>query len=157
MANLSGVTELFRHAAQPTAGGELALYMNRESFVLGDFTQSTWEWSGDIFHQNEVEQSGYNFKYANVDNLLQQFNQCEATAKHLVEIDLPLPAYEQILKASHSFNLLDARQAISVTERQAYILRLRRLSQLVATAYYESRQALGFPNLRTAATPDIPA
>lgn len=112
---------------------------------------------GDIFHQNEVEQSGYNFKYANVDNLLQQFNQCEATAKHLVEIDLPLPAYEQILKASHSFNLLDARQAISVTERQAYILRLRRLSQLVATAYYESRQALGFPNLRTAATPDIPA
>lgn len=100
---------------------------------------------GDVFHQNEVEMSAYNFEHANVDILFRNFNDCEQQCQFLIEKGLALPAYEQVLKASHYFNLLDARHAISVTERQRYILRVRTLSRLVAEAYYESRKALGFP------------
>ncbi|MDO9318217.1 MAG: glycine--tRNA ligase subunit alpha [Gammaproteobacteria bacterium] len=100
---------------------------------------------GDVFHQNEVEMSAYNFEHANVDILFRNFNDCEQQCQLLIEKGLALPAYEQVLKASHYFNLLDARHAISVTERQRYILRVRTLSRLVAEAYYESRKALGFP------------
>jgi glycyl-tRNA synthetase alpha chain len=103
---------------------------------------------GDVFHQNEVEQSTYNFEHANVGELLHWFDVCEGEAKKLVEAGLPLPAYEQVMKASHTFNLLDARRAISVTERQRYILRVRTLSREVAQAYYAQREKLGFPGLR---------
>jgi len=101
----------------------------------------------DVYHQNEVEQSTYNFEYADVGGLLQNFDRCEAEAMKLVELGLPLPAYEQVCKASHAFNLLDARRAISVTERQRYILRVRTLSRAVAQAYYAQREKLGFPGL----------
>ena len=99
----------------------------------------------DIFHQNEVEQSTYNFEHADVDALFVQFDQCEKDSQKLIEANLPLPAYEQVIKASHAFNLLDARHAISVTERQRYILRVRALSKGVAQAYYQKREELGFP------------
>ncbi|HTM70742.1 MAG TPA: glycine--tRNA ligase subunit alpha [Luteimonas sp.] len=105
----------------------------------------------DVYHQNEVEQSAYNFEHADVAELFHRFDACEAEALRLVEIGLPLPAYEQVMKASHSFNLLDARRAISVTERQRYILRVRKLSQAVAEAYFAQREKLGFPGLRGAA------
>ena len=101
----------------------------------------------EVFHQNEVEQSHYNFEHANVDALFGWFDTCEDEARKLVELDLPLPAYEQVLKASHTFNLLDARRAISVTERQRYILRVRDLSRRVAECYYARRESLGFPGL----------
>jgi glycyl-tRNA synthetase alpha chain len=102
---------------------------------------------GDVFHQNEVEMSAYNFDHANVDFLLQCFNTYEQECQKLIELNLPLPAYEMVLKASHTFNLLDARHAISVTERQRYILRVRTLSRAVAEAYYARRESLGFPML----------
>jgi glycyl-tRNA synthetase alpha chain len=109
---------------------------------------------GDVFHQNEVEQSTYNFEHSNTDLLFQAFANHESEAKRLIELELTLPAYEQIMKASHSFNLLDARGAISVTERAAYIGRVRNLSRLVAQAYYDSREKLGFPMLPNAAKVD---
>ena len=102
----------------------------------------------DVYHQNEVEQSKYNFELANVEWLLGLFGQCESESKRLVEAGLVLPAYEMVLKCSHTFNLLDARGAISVTERAAYIARVRALARLVAQAYYASREALGFPMLK---------
>jgi glycyl-tRNA synthetase alpha chain len=102
---------------------------------------------GDVFHQNEVEQSAYNFEHANTDTLFQQFDSFETESQRLIEVNLPLPAYEQMLRASHTFNLLDARHAISVTERQRYILRIRTLSRAVAEAYYAAREKLGFPML----------
>ncbi|MGM0412836.1 MAG: glycine--tRNA ligase subunit alpha [Pseudomonadota bacterium] len=100
---------------------------------------------GDVYHQNEVEQSHYNFEEANVERLFEAFDTCESESQRLVEVGLPLPAYEQTLRASHTFNLLDARQAISVTERQRYILRVRGLSRAVAEAFYNAREAAGFP------------
>ncbi|HMW48656.1 MAG TPA: glycine--tRNA ligase subunit alpha [Cellvibrionaceae bacterium] len=100
---------------------------------------------GDVFHQNEVEMSHFNFTHANVDFLFQSFDVYEAEAKRLMGQNLPLPAYEMVMKASHAFNLLDARQAISVTERQRYILRVRTLAREVAQAYFDARLALGFP------------
>jgi len=103
---------------------------------------------GDIYHQNEVEQSTYNFELADTDALFHWFDVCEAQCRLLVDRQLPLPAYEQVMKASHAFNLLDARHAISVTERQRFILRVRGLSRAVAQAYYASREALDFPLLR---------
>jgi glycyl-tRNA synthetase alpha chain len=101
----------------------------------------------DVFHQNEVEMSTYNFEFADIKNLFSQFDFFEKESNHLIENDLPLPAYEMVLKASHAFNLLDARNAISVTERQRYILRVRTLSRQVAEAYYAARAALDFPML----------
>ena len=106
---------------------------------------------GDVFHQNEVEQSAYNFEHADKAALFNAFDQAEADCQRLIEADLPLPAYDQVLIASHTFNLLDARQAISVTERQAYILRVRALARAVAEAYYARREAIGFPLLASVA------
>ncbi|MGN0918983.1 MAG: glycine--tRNA ligase subunit alpha [Oxalobacter sp.] len=107
---------------------------------------------GDVYHQNEVEQSRYNFEQSNTPFLFTLFSNFESEAKRLIaeEQELTLPAYEMILKAAHTFNLLDARGAISVTERAAYIGRIRALSRLVAQAYYESREKLGFPMCRDA-------
>lgn len=100
---------------------------------------------GDVFHQNEVEMSRFNFEQADVEFLLQSFDVYERESQRLVAEGLPLPAYEMVMKASHTFNLLDARHAISVTERQRYILRVRTLARTVAEAYFEARRALGFP------------
>ena len=100
---------------------------------------------GDVFHQNEVEMSRYNFEEADIKQLFANFDHCEQEAIRLVEKDLSLPAYEMVMKASHTFNLLDARHAISVTERQRFILRVRSLARAVAAAYFNTRAALGFP------------
>jgi len=112
----------------------------------GPFGRTTY---GDVFHQNEVEMSTYNFEHANVAALFEQFNYYESECQKLLAVNLPLPAYEMTLKASHVFNLLDARHAISVTERQRYILRVRKLTHQVAAAHYAAREALGFPLLKT--------
>ena len=100
---------------------------------------------GDIFKQNEVEMSAFNFEHADTETLFRNFDDCEKQCQSLIENKLALPAYEQVLKASHYFNLLDARNAISVTERQRFILRVRTLARSVAEAYFESRKELGFP------------
>ena len=105
---------------------------------------------GDVFHQNEVEMSEYNFDHADVDSLFVNFDTYERESARMIEAGLPLPAYELVLKASHTFNLLDARKAISVTERQRFILRVRTLARSVAQAYYERRESLGFPMLASA-------
>ncbi len=102
---------------------------------------------GDVFLQNEQEMSAYNFEHADTDFLFQQFNCYEQQVLRLIEAELPLPAYELTIKASHTFNLLDARRAISVTERQRFILRVRTLASAVANAYYAKREAMGFPLL----------
>ena len=106
---------------------------------------------GDVFHQNEVEQSRYNFEASDAQVLLGQFNLFEAEARRLMDAQLALPAYEMVLKAGHTFNLLDARGAISVTERAGYIGRIRTLSRAIAQSYYDSRERLGFPMLEDAA------
>ncbi len=100
---------------------------------------------GDVFHQNEVEQSKYNFEIADTEVLFRQFDEAEDMNQKLIDQALPYPAYEQVMKASHLFNLLDARHAISVTDRARFIRRIRSMSQKVAQAYYDSREALGFP------------
>ncbi|PHS30535.1 MAG: glycine--tRNA ligase subunit alpha [Methylophaga sp.] len=105
---------------------------------------------GDVFHQNEVEMSEYNFDHADVDSLFVNFDTYERESARMIEAGLPLPAYELVLKASHVFNLLDARKAISVTERQRFILRVRTLSRAVAQAYYDRRESLGFPMVQAA-------
>ena len=105
----------------------------------------------DVYHQNEVEQSKYNFEEADIDHLFNSFDHAEHDAERLIGLNLALPAYEQMLTASHVFNLLDARQAISVTERQRYILRVRALSRAVAESYFASREALGFPMVESVA------
>lgn len=122
----------------------LAMYLQKVDSVY----QLKWNDKltyGDIYHQNEVEWSRYNFEEAPVDILFKYFEQYESEAKRLMSKSLPLPAYDFVMKASHTFNLLDARGAISVTERQSYILRIRELSQLIAKSYVESREKLGFP------------
>ena len=125
----------------------LAMYLQGVENVF-DLTWTPGVSYGDVYHQNEVEQSKYNFEHSNVQWLLQQFNQHELEAKRLMEAGLALPGFEQVMKCSHTFNMLDARGAISVTERAAYIGRVRQLSRLVAQAYYDSREALGFPLLK---------
>src|SRR5215207_5883278 len=105
----------------------------------------------DVYHQNEVEQSKYNFELADTAQLFRHFDEHEANCRALLANGLALPAYEQMLRTSHTFNLLDARMAISVTERQRFILRVRELAKAVAQAYYTSREALGFPMLKHAA------
>ena len=122
----------------------LAMYLQGKESVY-DLEYAPGITYGDVFHQNEVEQSTYNFEYSDVDFLLQAFAAHEKQATVLMEKQLALPAYEQVLKAAHTFNLLDARGAISVTERAAYIGRIRNLARAVAQAYYESRERLGFP------------
>lgn len=126
----------------------LAMYLQGVDSVYdlvwsdGPFGKVTY---GDVFLQNEVEMSTFNFEHANVEALFSQFDLFEAESQKLIEAGLPLPAYEYVLKASHTFNLLDARKAISVTERQRFILRVRALARAVAEAYFAARQALGFP------------
>ena len=122
----------------------LALYLQGKESVF-DLVWTPGVSYGDVYHQNEVEQSRYNFELSNADMLFGHFSQFEAEAKRLIEAQCVLPAYEMVLKCSHTFNLLDARGAISVTERAAYIGRVRALSRAVAQAYYESRERLGFP------------
>ena len=132
----------------------LAMYIQGKESIFdivwtqGPFGTVTY---GDVFHQNEVEQSTYNFEKADTAVLLVQFDACETACGQLLKDKLVLPAYEQMLRASHSFNLLDARHAVSVTERQRFILRVRTLARGVAEAYRESREALGFPLLKNSA------
>ncbi len=145
-----GGLECYPVSGEITYGLErLAMYLqNKDSiydlvWTIGpDGTPVTY---GDVFHQNEVEMSDFNFNHANVDALFQTFDECETQSQKLIEANLPLPAYEMVMKASHAFNLLDARQAISVTERQRYILRVRTLAKGVANTYLQARAALGFP------------
>jgi len=127
----------------------LAMFLQGKESVF-DLVWADGMTYGDVYHQNEVEQSKYNFELANVEMLFQHFSQFEAEAKRLIEAGLPLPGYEMVLKCSHTFNLLDARGAISVTERAAYIGRVRNLARVVAQAYYDSREKLGFPMLKPA-------
>ena len=100
---------------------------------------------GDLFLQNEREMSAYNFEHANIARLTSDFNHYEKQVPSLIEANCCLAAVEQMYKASHAFNLLDARGAISVTERQRYILRVRKMSGQIAQAYHDSREAMGFP------------
>jgi glycyl-tRNA synthetase alpha chain len=127
----------------------LAMYLQGKESVF-DLEWAPGVTYGDVYHQNEVEQSKYNFELSNVSWLLEQFNGFEAEAKRLIDAGLPLPGYEMVMKCSHTFNLLDARGAISVTERAGYIGRVRALARLVAQAYYDSREKLGFPLLKHA-------
>jgi glycyl-tRNA synthetase alpha chain len=134
----------------------LAMYLQGVENVY-DLVWTEWQENGvkktlrygDVFHQNEVEQSAYNFEHSNTTALFEHFTHYESEAKRLIELQLALPAYEMIMKASHTFNLLDAHGAISVTERAGYIGRVRTLSRLVAQAYYDSRERLGFPICQT--------
>jgi glycyl-tRNA synthetase alpha chain len=134
----------------------LAMYLQKVENVFGlvwtQWTERGVEHRltyGDVYHQNEVEQSAYNFEHSNVEMLLRHFNDYEAEARKLMQANLPLPAYERVLDAAHTFNLLDARGAISVTERAGYIGRIRALARAVAQSYYDSRERLGFPMLGT--------
>ncbi len=124
----------------------LAMYLQNKENVF-DLVWTPGVTYRDVYHQNEVEQSRYNFELSNPEMLFRHFSEYEAEAKRLVDAQCVLPAYEMVMKASHTFNLLDARGAISVTERAAYIGRVRALARAVAQAYYESREKLGFPML----------
>ena len=144
-----GGLECYPVTGEITYGLErLALYLQG----VDDFQQLIWSQSGhqavtyaDVFHQYEVEMSAFNFDYSNVEALFEQFDFCEQETNRLLEAELPLAAYEFVMKASHAFNLLDARHAISVTERQRFILRVRALARGVASAYLASRARLGYP------------
>ncbi len=125
----------------------LAMYLQGKESVF-DLVWVDGVTYGNVYHQNEVEQSRYNFELADAGMLFQHFGQFESEAKRLMEAQCTLPAYEMVLRCSHAFNLLDARGAISVTERAAYIGRVRNLARLVAQAYFESRERLGFPLLK---------
>ncbi|UDG82489.1 glycine--tRNA ligase subunit alpha [Candidatus Vallotia cooleyia] len=136
----------------------LAMHLQQVENVF-DLVWARWEKDGsagtalhqvtyrDVFLQNEIEQSIYNFEQSNAELLFMFFNAYESEARRIIEKRLALPSYELILKAAHIFNLLDARGAISVTERATYISRIRALARLVAQTYYDSRKALGFPML----------
>jgi glycyl-tRNA synthetase alpha chain len=122
----------------------LAMYLQGKESIY-DLVWTPGVSYGDVYHQNEVEQSRFNFELSNPEMLFRHFGEFEAEAKRLIEAQCVLPAYEMVMKSSHAFNLLDARGAISVTERAAYIGRVRALARAVAQAYYESREKLGFP------------
>jgi glycyl-tRNA synthetase alpha chain len=145
----AGGMECFPVTGELTYGLErIAMYLqNVESMYDLVWTQHNNQTVtyGDIFLQNEQEMSAYNFEHANTEFLFDAFNESERMSEQLLTAKLPLPAYEQVLKASHLFNLLDARHAISVTERQRFILRVRNLARQVATTYYQSRLDKGFP------------
>jgi glycyl-tRNA synthetase alpha chain len=143
--------------------GEITYGLERMSMYLQD-VESVYDLKytdamsyGDVFFQNEVEQSKYAFDASDAAKLFDQFAYFEGEAKRLLDAKLPLPGYEMILKAGHTFNLLDARGAISVTERAGYIGRIRALSRQVATAYVEAREALGFPMLAERERATLPA
>jgi glycyl-tRNA synthetase alpha chain len=125
----------------------LAMYLQAKESVY-DLVWTPGVTYGDVYHQNEVEQSRYNYELSNTEMLFRHFGEYESEAKRLIEAQCVLPAYEMVMKCSHSFNLLDAHGAISVTERAAYIGRVRALARAVAQAYYESRERLGFPMLQ---------
>ncbi len=125
----------------------LAMYLQGKESIY-DLVWTPGVTYGNVYHQNEVEQSRYNFELSNTDMLFRHFGEFESEAKRLIEAQCVLPAYEMVLKSSHTFNLLDARGAISVTERAAYIGRVRTLARAVAQAYYESRERLGFPMVK---------
>jgi glycyl-tRNA synthetase alpha chain len=144
-----GGLECYPVTGEITYGLErLAMYLQGVDSVYdlvwtrGQFGTVTY---GDVFHQNEVEQSTYNFEHANVEKMFELFDFYESESNRLMAAELPLPAYEMVIKASHTFNLLDARGAISVTERQRYILRVRGLARAIAQSYVNSRAKLGFP------------
>ncbi len=145
----AGGIECFPVTGEITYGLErIAMYLQNVESVYDLVWANTPQGAvtyGDVFHQNEVEQSTYNFQEADTDQLFATFDFCEREAIRLVEKQLPLPAYEHVMKASHAFNLLDARHAIGVTERQRYILRVRTLAKAAAQGYYDARAALGFP------------
>ena len=140
-------------ACKPVAGEltygleRLAMYLQGVDSVF-DLVWTKGVSYGDVFHQNEVEQSTYNFEIADTDVLFKQFDEAEVMNEQLIKKSLPYPAYEQVMKASHLFNLLDARHAISVTDRARFIRRVRAMSQKVAQTYFDSREALGFPMLQ---------
>jgi glycyl-tRNA synthetase alpha chain len=125
----------------------LAMYLQGKDSVF-DLVWTPGVSYGDVYHQNEVEYSRFNFELSNAELLTRHFGELEAEAKRLVEAQCVLPAYEMVIRCSHLFNLLDARGAISVTERAAYIGRVRALARAVAQSYYESRERLGFPMLK---------
>jgi glycyl-tRNA synthetase alpha chain len=125
----------------------LAMYLQDKDNIF-DLVWTPGVTYRDVYHQNEVEQSKYNFELSNTDMLFRHFGEFEGEAKRLIAAQCVLPAYEMVMKASHTFNLLDARGAISVTERAAYIGRVRALARAIAQAYYESRERLGFPMLK---------
>ncbi len=139
--------------------GELTYGLERIAMVLqntDDVFELVWTandngiiYYGDLYHQNEVEMSRYNFELANTDDLFRFFDSCETECNRLVREKLSCPAYEMVIKASHTFNLLEARHAISVTERQQFILRVRKLAKQVAKTYYDGREALGFPLIKS--------
>ena len=144
----AGGLECYPVMGEITYGLErLALYLQGVS----DFKELVWTDAGgrvtyaDVYHQYEVEMSAFNFDLADVEELFRQFDFCEKEAARILAEGKPLPAYEYVLKASHLFNLLDARHALSVTERQRFILRVRSIARAVAESYLESRRALGFP------------
>jgi len=144
-----GGLECYPVTGEITYGLErLAMYLQGVDSVYdlvwtdGQFGKVTY---GDVFHQNEVEMSTFNFEHANVAKLFELFDFYESEANRLMEKNLALPSYEMVVKASHTFNLLDARKAISVTERQRFILRVRTLARAVAQSYFDSRARLGFP------------
>jgi glycyl-tRNA synthetase alpha chain len=144
-----GGLECYPVTGEITYGLErLAMYLQGVDSVYdlvwtrGQFGTVTY---GDVFHQNEVEQSTYNFEHANVEKMFELFDFYESESNRLMAAELPLPAYEMVIKASHTFNLLDARGAISVTERQRYILRVRGLARAIAQSYVNSRAKLSFP------------
>jgi len=128
----------------------LAMYLQGKESIY-DLVWAPGVTYGDVYHQNEVEQSRYNFELSNPEMLFRHFGEYESEAKRLIEAQCVLPGYEMVMKCSHTFNLLDARGAISVTERAAYIGRVRALARMIAQAYYESRERLGFPMLPKAA------
>ena len=125
----------------------LAMYLQGKESIY-DLVWTSGVTYGDVYHQNEVEQSRYNFELSDTKMLFQHFSDYETEAKRLIEAQCVLPAYEMVMKCSHTFNPLDARGAISVTERAAYIGRVRALARAIAQAYYESRERLGFPMLK---------
>jgi glycyl-tRNA synthetase alpha chain len=125
----------------------LAMYLQGKESIY-DLVWTPGVTYGDVYHQNEVEQSRYNFELSNTEMLFRHFSDYETEAKRLIQAQCVLPAYEMVMKCSHTFNLLDARGAISVTERAAYIGRVRALARAIAQAYYESRERLGFPMLK---------
>ena len=146
----AGGLECFPVSGEITYGLErIAMYLQGVDSIYDlvwntnpDGTATTY---GDVFLQNEKEMSAYNFEHANVDFCFAAFDEYESECLKLLEQDLPLPAYELVMKASHAFNMLDARHAISVTERQRFILRVRTLARGVAENYFKVRMAAGFP------------
>ena len=142
---LAGSIELYPISVELTYGLErIAMYLQGIDSVY----DLQWDDSiayGDIHHQQEVEQSTYNFELADVDMLLALFNTYEKEATRVIQASMVLPAYEYCLKCSHTFNLLDARGAISVTERTGYIARIRNLARACAEGYLEQRETMGFP------------